>query len=105
MCMTVKEMDETMEEIKGLKLLKEETEDAIKALEKKVIDFLQETEECRDVDKKGNQVLRFIGNSHKATYALQSKETVDKAEVRKLLSEEDYNKVSKVSSYNVLRIS
>jgi len=103
--MTVKEMNETMEEIKSLKMLKEETEDAIKALEMKVIEFLEETEECQATDKKGNPILKFIGNSRKATYAWQSRETVDKEEVRKLLNDEDYNKVSKVSTYQVLRIS
>ena len=36
MCMSVKEMNETMEEIKSLKMLKEETKDAIKALERKI---------------------------------------------------------------------
>ena len=105
MCMTVEEMNKTMEEIKGLKLLKEETEDAIKALEMKVIEFLEETEECQTVDKKGNTILKFIGNNRKATYAEQSRETVDKAEVKKLLSDEDYQKVSNVSTYKVLRIS
>lgn len=105
MCMTVKEMNETMEEIKSLKLLKEETEDAIKALEIKVIEFLQETEDCETVDKKGNPILKFIGNNHKATYSVQTRENVDKAEVKKLLSAEDYQKVSKTSTYPVLRIS
>lgn len=105
MCMTTNEMNETMEEIKSLKLLKQETEDAIKALERKVIDFLEETEECETIDKNGNTVRKFIGSVHKATYSWQSRESVDKAEVKKLLSDKDYQKVSKVSSYPVLRIS
>lgn len=105
MCMTVAEMNSAMDEIKSLKLLREETEDAIKALEMKVIEFLEETEACQATDKKGNPVLRFIGSSHKATYAWQSRETVDKEEARKLLGDEDYQKISKVSTYPVLRIS
>lgn len=105
MCMTVAEMNETMEEIKSLKLLKEETEDAIKELEMKAIEFLEETEGCQTTDKKGNPILKFIGNSHKATYAWQSRETVDKEEVKKLLGDDDYQKVSKISAYPVLRIS
>lgn len=105
MCMTVKEMNEAMEEIKSLKLLKEETEDTIRALEMKVIEFLEETEDCQTVNKEGKPILKFIGNSRKATYAEQSRETVDKAEVKKMLSEEDYQKVSSVSTYKVLRIS
>lgn len=69
MCMTVAEMNSAMDEIKSLKLLREETEDAIKALEMKVIEFLEETEGCQTTDKKGNPVLKFIGSSRKATYA------------------------------------
>lgn len=98
MCMSVQEMNATMDEIKELKLLKEQTEDAIKALELKVINFLEETEECQTVDKKGNPVLKFIGSSRKATYSWTSRESVDKEEVKKLLNEEDYQKVSKVST-------
>lgn len=105
MCMTIKEMNNAMEEIKSLKMLKEETEDAIKALERKVIEFLEETEECQTTDKKGNPILKFIGNSRKATYSWSSRETVDKEEVRKLLNEEEYQQVSKVSTFPVLRIS
>ena len=105
MCLTVAEMNNTMEEIKSLKLLKEETEDAIKALERKVVEFLEETEACQTTDNKGNPVLKFIGSSRKATYAWQSRETVDKEEVKKILSDEEYQKVSKISTYPVLRIS
>lgn len=105
MCMTVEEMNNAMEEIKSLKLLKEETEEVIRALEMKVIEFLEETEGCQTVNKEGNPVLKFIGSSRKATYSEQTRETVDKAEVKELLSEEDYQKVSKVSRYKVLRIS
>jgi len=103
--MTVKEMNETMEEIKSLKLLKEETEEAIRALEIKAIEFLREVDECQDVDKKGNPIRKFIGNNHKATYSIQSRESIDKEQVKKILSEEEYKKVSKVSTYPVLRIN
>lgn len=105
MCMTVEEMNETMEEIKSLKMLKEETEDAIRVLEMKVIEFLEETEGCQTVNKDGSPILKYIGNSRKATYSEQTRETVDKAEVKELLSEEDYQKVSKISRYKVLKIS
>ena len=52
MCMTVKEMNETMEAIQEWKRIKEEAEDNISALNVKVIEFLQETEECESVDKR-----------------------------------------------------
>ncbi len=105
MCITVKELNETVSEIRSLKALKQETEDAIKTLENKVIDFLMETKECAVTNKDGKDMFRYIGADYKATYSSQSRETVNKTEVRKLLNDEDYQKVSKVSIYSVLRIS
>ena len=100
MCMTITEMNEAMEQIQEWKRIKEEAEDNISALNAKVIEFLQETD-----DKKGNPIRKFIGNIFKATLSKGERETVDKAEVKKLLNDEDYQKVSKVSTYPVLRIS
>ncbi len=105
MCMTIAEMNETMEAIQEWKRIKEEAEDNISALNVKVIEFLNETDECEAVDKKGNPIRKFIGNIFKATLSRGERETVDKAEVKKLLNDEDYQKVSKVSTYPVLRIS
>lgn len=105
MCMTAKEMNETMAAIQEWKRIKEEAEDNITALNAKAIEFLQETEECEAVDKKGNPIRKFVGNLFKATLSKGERETVDKAEVRKILSDEDYQKVSKTSTYPVLRIS
>lgn len=105
MCMTIKEMNETMEAIQEWKRIKEEAEDNITVLNAKVIEFLQETEECKDIDKEGKPIRKFIGNIHKATLSTGERETVNKAEVKKLLSTEDYQKVAKVSTYPVLRIS
>lgn len=105
MCMTVKEMNEAMEQIQEWKRIKEQAEDNISALNAKVIDFLQETEECEAVDKNGNPIRKYIGTSRKATLSTGERETVDKAAVKKILSEKQYEKVSKVSVYPVLRIS
>lgn len=105
MCMTIQEMNETMEQIQEWKRIKEEAEDNITALNAKAIEFLRETESCGAVDKKGNPIRKFIGNIFKATLSEGARETVDKAEVRKLLNDEDYQKVSKISTYPVLRIS
>lgn len=71
MCISAKEMNQAMEEIKSLKMLIEEAEGQIKALEREVITFFEETKECQTVDKKGNSVLKFIGNSRKATYSFK----------------------------------
>ena len=105
MCMTVKEMNEAMEQIQEWKRIKEEAEDNITTLNLKVMEFLNETEECEAVDKKGNPIRRFIGNIFKATLSNVEHETVNKDEVKKLLSKDDYAKVSKVSKYQSLRIN
>lgn len=106
MCITTAEMNKKMEEIKSLKMLKQETEDNIKALEREVIEYLSENEDdCKATNSKGKEILQFIGDMCKATYTPQERETVDKEEVKKLLSVQDYQKVSKVSYYSVLRVS
>lgn len=107
MCITAKEMNRKMEEIKSLEMLLKETEDSIKELKMEVIGFLNEnSNDCLTTNSKGKEILQFIiGNMCKATYTPQERETVDKEEVRKLLSEKDYQKVRKVSCYSVLRVS
>jgi len=105
MCMTIKEMNEAMAAIQEWKRIKEEAEDNITALNAKVIEFLNETDECEAVDEKGKPIRKFIGNIFKATLSKGERETVDKTEVKKLLNDKDYRKVSKVSAYSVLRIS
>ena len=105
MCMSIKEMNETMQAIKEWERVKEEAEANITSLKAKAIEFLNETEECEAVDKKGKPIRKFIGTLFKATYSPQERETVDKEEVKKLLSKEDYAKVSSISRYSVLRIS
>ena len=98
--------EQKMEEIKSLKMLKQETEDNIKALEREVIEYLSENEDdCKATNSKGKEILQFIGNMCKATYSPQEREIVDKEEVKKLLNDKDYQKVRKVSYYSVLRVS
>ena len=105
MCISKVELDKKVAEIRSLKTLKEETENEIKALENEVISFLEETEECQTTNKKGEPMLQYIGSDYKATYAWQSREMVNKEEVKKILSDTEYQKVSKISTYPVLRIS
>lgn len=104
MCISREELNEKVAEIRSLKALKEETENAIKALENEVIDFLQETEECQTVNKRDEPILQYIGSDYKVTYAWQSRETINKEEVKKILSDSEYQKVTKISTYQVLRI-
>lgn len=104
MCITREIMNQKMEEIQSWKKVIEEAEANIRELERDVIEFLSETEDCKTTNKKGKAILEFVGNLLTATYAEQQRETVNKEEVKKLLSAEDYQKVSKISTYNVLRI-
>ena len=104
MCITRKEVESRINEIRSLKTLKEETENAIKALELEIIEFLSETEECKTTDKKGKEILQYIGSDFKATYAEQIRETLDKEAVKSLLTTEEFNSVRKESCFKVLRI-
>ena len=51
-----------------------------------------------------NSFNQYIGTDYKATYTEQSREIVDKAEVKKILCEEDFRKVRNVTFYHTLRI-
>lgn len=105
MCISKQELDKKIADIRSLKALKEETENELKALEYEVIDFLTETKECETVDRKGKPIRQYIGNDFKATYTEQTRETLDKETVKKLLGKEGFEKVRKESRFSVLRIS
>lgn len=106
MCITTAEMNKKMEERKSLQMQLKKMEDDIKALDMDIIEYLMENlNDCLTTNSKGREILQFIGDMCKATYTPQERETVDKAEIKKLLSEKDYQKVSKVSYYSVLRVS
>ena len=96
MCISKTDLNQRVRKIRNLKLLRQKVEEALDQLEAEVIDFLEETPECMTTDKKGKAILQYIGEDYKATYSRQSRETVDKTEVKKLLTEMDYQKVSKV---------
>lgn len=106
MCITTAEMNKKMEERKSLQMQLKKMEDDIKALDMDITEYLMENlNECLTTNSKGRETLQFIGNLCKATYSPQERETVDKEEVKKLLSAQDYQKVRKVSYYSVLRVS
>lgn len=99
-------MNEKMEKRKSLQMQLKKMEDDIKALDMDIIEYLMENlNDCLTTNSKGKEILQFIGIMCKATYTPQERETVDKAEVKKLLNEKDYQKVRKVSYYSVLRVS
>lgn len=106
MCCTTEEMNKTMEAIQEWKRIKEEAENNISKLNLKAIEYLTENEEeCKTTNKKGKEILQYVGNICKATLSEMERESVDKEEVKKLLSKEDYQKVSKVSRFKMLKVS
>ncbi len=106
MCMTTVEMNEKMEKRKNMQMQLKKMEDDIKALDMDIIEYLMDNlNDCLTTNSKGKEILQFIGDMCKATYSPQERETVDKEEVKKLLSDKDYQKVRKVSYYSVLRVS
>lgn len=104
MCISKSDLDQRIKKIRNLKMLKEKVDEALEQFEAEVIDFLQENPECETTDKKGKSILQYIGTDYKATYAEQSRETVNKEEVKKFLCEDDFQKVRNVTFYHVLRI-
>ena len=85
------ELEAKVKEIRSLKALKEETENALKALENEVISYMKE-----------NALSEEFTETSKITYQSQSRTTLDKARLEADLgSLEEYEKVT---TYNVLRI-
>lgn len=104
MCITKNELNKTVEELRSLKILKEETEQEIRNLENRIIEFLNETEECEAVDKNGKPIRQYIGTDYKATYSMQTRENVNKEAVKSLLNDEQFASVRTESTFGVLRI-
>lgn len=92
MCITKKELEKKIEEMRSLKALKEETENEIKALEHEVIFYMTE-----------NNLTEEITNTAKVTYKEQSRTTLDKKKLEEVLGD-DLKPYEKVTFYSVLRI-
>lgn len=91
MCITRKEMDSLISEIRQLKAMKDELEENLKALESEVTEYF-----------KVNEVTEVIGNDFKATYKPTTRETLDKKKLEEDLG--DLSEYMKVTTYSVLRI-
>jgi hypothetical protein len=92
MCITKKELEKKIEEMRSLKALKEETENEIKALEHEVIFYMTE-----------NNLTEEITNTAKVTYKPQSRTTLDKKKLEEVLGD-DLKPFEKTTFYSVLRI-
>lgn len=92
MCMTKKELETKVAELRSLKAMREEVDDEIKAKERAIIEYMTE-----------NNIDTEITADCKITYKPQSKTTLDKNKLIDILGE-DLNPYMTVTSYNVLRI-
>lgn len=92
MCRTMNELQETVSELREYKILKEELENQIKALEREVIGYMQ-------LHSKDTET----GNDFKVTYKMQSRTTLDKAALKDILGD-DLQPFEKVNTFPVLRI-
>lgn len=91
MCITKKELEKKIADLRSLKALKEETENAVKALEHEIIDYMEE-----------NDLQEEYTDTAKVTYKEQKRETLDKKKLEADLGSLD--EYTKVTTYSVLRI-
>lgn len=92
MCITRAELENKVDQLRSLKALKEETENELKALEFEIIGYMIE-----------NNLTEEITNTAKVTYKQQSRTTLDKEKLSKILGD-DLKPYEKITSYSVLRI-
>lgn len=92
MSMTKKELETKVQEFRSLKVMKEELENELKAVEHSIIEYMTEN----DLDTE-------ITDTAKITYKPQSRTTLDKEKLTEVLGE-DLKPFEKTTSYNVLRV-
>lgn len=92
MCMTKKELEAKIQELRSLKTMKEEIENELKAVEYSIIEYMTE-----------NELDTEITDTAKITYKPQKRTTLDKEKLAEILGE-DLKPFEKTTSYNVLRV-
>lgn len=92
MCMTKTELENKVQELRSLKIMKEELENEVKAVEHEIIFYLNE----KGIDTE-------ITNTAKITYKIQTRTTLDKEKLADILGD-DLKPFEKTTSFNVLRI-
>lgn len=91
MCMTKKELENKINELRSLRALQQETADELKAIEVEIIDYMKE-----------NNLDTEITDTAKVTYKPQTRTTLDKKRLEEDLG--DLTDYEKVTTYNVLRV-
>ena len=86
MCISKKELEKKVQELRSLKALKEETEDGIEAVEREIISYMKENETDTEI-----------------TYKEQSRTTLDKKKLTEILGD-DLKPFEKTTNYMVLRV-
>lgn len=92
MCITKKELENKVQELRSLKIMKEELENELKAVEHEIISYMTE-----------NELDTEITDTAKITYKPQSRTTLDKDKLKEIFGD-DLKPYEKVSSFKVLRI-
>lgn len=92
MCISKKELEEKVQELRSLKALKEETEDGIEAVEREIISYMKE-----------NETDTEITDTARITYKEQSRTTLDKKKLTEIFGD-DLKPFEKTTNYMVLRV-
>lgn len=92
MCMTKKELETKIEEVRKYKAMAEEASTIQKALEQEIISYMNE-----------NNLTEEFADSAKITYKEQERKTLDKERLEEDLG--DLTKYEKVTRFKVLRIN
>lgn len=92
MCITKKELETKVEELRSLKVMKEEIENEIKDVEREIISYMKE-----------NEIDTEITDTAKITYKPQTRTSLDKSKLTEILGE-DLRPFEKTTSYSVLRV-
>ena len=92
MCISKKELEKKVQELRSLKALKEETEDGIEEVEREIISYMKENETDTEITDTG-----------RITYKEQSRTTLDKKKLTEILGD-DLKPFEKTTNYMVLRV-
>lgn len=92
MCMTKTELERKVQEIRTLKMMKEELDNELKEIEREIISYMTE----KEIDTE-------ITDTAKITYKPQTRTTLDKKKLEEILGD-DLKPFEKSTTYNVLRI-
>lgn len=92
MCISKNDLEKKVQELRSLKVMKEELEGELKAVEHEIISYMTE-----------NEIDTEITDTAKITYKPQSRTTLDKEKLTEVLGD-DLKPFEKVTSFKVLRI-